>query len=116
MPTAGSSICTYPGCNTLVVKGRCSKHPYTKSPGNRRRRYPVNWQEVRAEKLRTDPHCEIRAYCRGAPAVEVDHADNDRMNIHWSNLRSACKRCHSYKTATQDMSRDDSGRFSGPRR
>lgn len=112
MPIAAPRICTYPGCNTLVLAGRCAKHKPKK--GTKRRRYPPNWNRIRKTVLAETPFCQYRTHCRGAPAIEVDHVDNNRMNINRDNLIACCKRCHSHKTATVDMNRDDGGRFLTP--
>lgn len=115
MPTQGKSICTYPGCNTLVLKGRCVRHPYPRRNEARRshrRSYSKAWSEIRAEALRRAPLCEYRVKCNGAPATEVDHVDNNRRNNLADNLVASCKPCHSHKTATQDMRRGAGGRFS----
>lgn len=117
MPEQPKRICTYPGCNTLVIERRCHKHPYPKGPrkkpqaklyGTRR------WQANRARELRMFPLCRYRYKCDGAPSTEVDHRDNDQGNNNPENLVACCKRCHSYKTATQDMKRDG-GKFNGRR-
>lgn len=106
------SICTYPGCNTLVLKGRCARHPYPQSNNrSHRRKYSKRWSDIRASVLKVRPYCEYKTRCDGAPATEVDHRDNDRQNNHSHNLVASCKRCHSYKTATEDMKRDEDGRF-----
>lgn len=115
MPTQPKRICTYPGCNTLVLKARCERHPYPASTRRRHNGQPYKtaaWQDARARQLKAHPMCQYQYYCRGAPATEVDHRDNNQANNDASNLVSACKRCHSYKTATQDMTREQ-GKFNG---
>lgn len=113
MPYQAMSICTYPGCNTLVVSGRCSRHPY---PTSQKRRvnhavYGRRWRSIRAQALSDAPICQYRVKCDGAPATEVDHIDNDQSNNEPGNLATACKRCHSWKTATHDTNRNG-GKFS----
>jgi 5-methylcytosine-specific restriction protein A len=64
------------------------------------RRYPASWRVVRIAHLRREPLCRFCAE-RGVvtAATEVDHIDGDRMNHVPANLRSACKPCHSRRTA-----------------
>lgn len=62
------------------------------------------WQRTRALKLRTNPLCE---YCVSHKklATEVDHkkAISDGGDPWaWDNLASACKSCHSKKTANNE--------------
>lgn len=119
MPTQLLRACTYPGCNQLVAKGRCSQHPYARKPLDRpstvRRGYDGRWLGIRERYLRYHPFCELKAKCNGAEATEVDHIVPIRQGGDYtaSNLQAVCKRCHSYKTATFDTTRDQRGRFSG---
>ena len=60
------------------------------------------WQRLRAAKLRMDPLCEYCPPERRCIATEVDHyrAISDGCDPYdMNNLRSACSRCHSSKTA-----------------
>ena len=62
----------------------------------------ARWQRVRRLKLRETPLCE---YCPGVcrkVATEVDHyvaIEDGGAPYDLANLRSACKPCHSRKTA-----------------
>jgi len=70
-----------------------------------KRGYGRAWQRLRALKLATDPLCEYcKARNRITPATEVDHyKPRERGGTDdWENLRSACKSCHSSKTARED--------------
>ena len=115
MPIQPKRICTYPGCNTLVLEGRCHAHPY---PVSERKRPPSRhykttaWQRTRAAVLKEYRVCQYRYKCEGAWATDVDHKDNDQHNNEPSNLVACCRRCHSYKTATFDMKRTG-GKFNG---
>lgn len=112
MPTKNMSICSYPGCNTLVRGGRCDKHPYPQRPDLRpsstRRGYDQHWRRIRAQYLQSHPSCTYNRKCRpGTPATEVDHviALSDGGTNAWHNLRASCKPCHSSKTARLDTPR-----------
>ena len=64
------------------------------------------WKRLRLYKLRLTPLCEYCDPAKPRPAVEVDHfkaiADGgDPFDL--DNLRSACKRCHSQKTAHKEQ-------------
>lgn len=110
MPRGLLRPCTYPGCPALVERGRCTKHPYPIRERERRREsaakrgYDSTWHKKRAAKLSRTPFCEIRVKCRGAKATEVDHIKSLRKGgtHEQSNLQSACKPCHSWKTNKQD--------------
>lgn len=119
MPTEPKRICTYPGCNTLVLKGRCERHPYPKkkpdvSPW--RQGYNAEWSRIRRHYLDHHIYCEYRVKCNGAKATEVDHIVPLRQGgTHaMDNLAAVCKRCHAYKTVTQDVQRHR-GKFDGIR-
>ena len=117
MPNQPRRMCSYPGCGTLVDRGRCQAHPYSTRPRDRsaghRMEYGSEWYAQRARFLRQHPICQIQRKCRGAQATEVDHivplaAGGSRSD---RNLQAACKPCHSSKTARQDTARDSGGRF-----
>lgn len=111
MPFKAKGPCTYPGCNTLVIGGRCSKHPYQEHRASSRDRgYDHRWTRLRNWYIRANPICEIREKCTGDAAVEVDHIlaiANGGPVLDQDNLQSTCKRCHAWKTMTQD--RADAG-------
>jgi len=117
MAKRSMTICAYPGCNTLVIKGRCDKHKATSNRPNQRtsqRGYDHKWRQIRAEVLRDSTVCQYQTHCDGAKATEVDHRDGNSRNNNRTNLVATCKRCHSYKTVTFDIKRDR-GRFDGKR-
>lgn len=60
------------------------------------------WQRVRALKLRESPLCEYCPAGQQKTATEVDHyksLEDGGAAYDMANLRSACKPCHSGKTA-----------------
>lgn len=62
----------------------------------------ARWQRVRALKLRETPLCEYCPPRRRKTATEVDHfkaIEDGGAPYDMANLRSACKSCHSQKTA-----------------
>ena len=62
----------------------------------------ARWQRVRDLKLRETPLCEYCPAGRRKQATEVDHfiaIEDGGAPFALSNLRSACKPCHSQKTA-----------------
>jgi len=117
MPYAAPRPCPHPGCPVLTNGGRCKEHQRAKhaaidarrgSPGERG--YDRAWQQLRKLKLSADPWCEIKTHCANLSltqqlATEVDHIQTVRdfpeLRLVWSNLRSACKRCHSARTASR---------------
>lgn len=74
--------------------------PMTKRPYSTAR-----WQRLRKAKLARDPVCQYCPPGRLTPATEVDHIlpmarGGDALD--WDNLKSACRSCHSSKTAFED--------------
>lgn len=62
----------------------------------------ARWQRIRARKLRETPLCEYCEPDKRRPAREVDHfkaISDGGAPYDMANLRSACKSCHSQKTA-----------------
>lgn len=67
------------------------------------------WRKLRKAKLEADPLCE---YCKEktpsviTPASEVDHITpisiDYSLRLEWTNLKSACKSCHSAKTFSEN--------------
>lgn len=65
----------------------------------------ARWQRLRKAKLARDPLCQYCPPGRLTPATEVDHIvpiarGGDALD--WDNLKSACRPCHSSKTALED--------------
>lgn len=91
--------CAKHPCNELVRGGSyCPEHDRAydrRRPSAAKRGYGAAWRRVRAAVLADDPFC----YACGEPANEVDHIDGDSRNNRRENLRSACKPCHSRRTA-----------------
>lgn len=104
MPTRSIKPCTWPGCGTLVTRGRCEKHGYHDRSGPTNPKYLSRyWKDLRAAHLRAHPLCvECFALGRVTLANTVDHKDGDDTNDDPSNFQSLCGTCHSRKTATQD--------------
>jgi 5-methylcytosine-specific restriction enzyme A len=114
MPSAAPRFCPAPGCPVLTNGGRCQAHRRARHAAIDARRgspsarlYDRTWQLLRKLKLATDPWCEIKTHCATLPLIqqlasEVDHIqtvrDHPELRLVWSNLRSACKRCHSART------------------
>ena len=119
MPISPPSICTGPGCGTLVYKGgRCpaclaeSRAELDKRRGSSARRgYDAKWQATRRAYLADHPYCECPE-CAHLPlwnrpeATDVDHIDGlgpkGPRGHDWSNLQALTAAHHARKTATQD--------------
>jgi 5-methylcytosine-specific restriction protein A len=69
-------------------------------PNRHERGYGYDWEKVRAEHLRLEPHCRR---C-GNPASDVDHIIPKRAggSDDHSNLQSLCHAHHSSKTAKEN--------------
>jgi 5-methylcytosine-specific restriction endonuclease McrA len=71
-------------------------------PGGAARGYDNAWSKVRKVKLLQDPVC---AFCNGRLATEVDHIrsikERPDLRLEMTNLRSACRPCHSRRTAKE---------------
>ena len=123
MPSAPKQSCAAPGCPELVSGvPRCPKHQkqrYRECDSRRgspsERGYDRAWQRLRALKLEADPFCEIRTHCANRSithqaATEVDHIISIRerpdLRLVLSNLRSACKSCHSARTMRDSVRAD----------
>lgn len=118
-PNAPARPCVYPGCPDYAVpggRGRCQTHAQqaVRAADQARgktadRGYDATWRKLSALKLKRNPRCEIRTHCKGLipddAAVEVDHIipirERPDLRLSWSNLQSACKACHSAKTARE---------------
>ena len=94
--------CTFPGCNTLVVRGRCPKHAYPDRSGHNLKYGRKPWKDLRAAKLRDEPFCAEHLKRDELVAAEcVDHIDGDAGNDAPENLQSLCYSCHAIKTAKE---------------
>lgn len=107
MPSSALRPCTYPGCSSLVLKGRCPLHPYAISrDADRQKLYnTARWKQLRMRQLSAHPWCEecLRAGIYVA-AVDVDHViphRGDEKSFFSGRLQSLCKACHSRKTAAE---------------
>ena len=106
MPTAPPKPCSCQPCPSHAeYRGRCREHARQAEIARgttTERGYNGDWRRLRAAKLAWDPVCQIRTHCQGMVAEEVDHVVPIRLRpdlrLEWSNLQSACKRCHSAKT------------------
>jgi 5-methylcytosine-specific restriction endonuclease McrA len=89
-PWAAPSICSFPGCGNVGVKGRCDEHKRKdQRPGARKRGYTARWDKIRAQVLRRNPVCEC-----GHAANVVHHVDHDPKNNQRDNLQALCRDCH----------------------
>lgn len=104
MPSLSIKPCSWPGCGTLVLRGRCERHAYPDRSGPRNPKYASRyWLDLRAAQLRAHPLCEEHlARDEVAPATDVHHRDGDAANDAPENLASLCHACHSRHTATHD--------------
>lgn len=105
-PSSPATICAYPGCNTLVISGRCARHrSIEERPSARERGYDAEWRKFSADYLRRYPICACRTHCHGALANQVDHvvplAVAPHRKYDFSNLRPICKSCHAAKSARE---------------
>lgn len=102
--------CSYPGCCTLVPKGRCPRHQaQDRRPGyakDKRFYDSVQWKRVRDAKMRRDPLCQYCLYTgRVTEGREVDHytpLERGGHATHSDNLVTACHSCHSRKTRSDE--------------
>lgn len=112
MPPSPKRICSFPGCRTLSLKGRCEKHrieAWADRGSSGSRGYGHAWRKLRRQILERDNylcHCpECLAFKRLRPASEVDHIipkARGGSDAH-SNLRAVNEDCH--KRLTQGMAR-----------
>lgn len=130
MPSAPRVPCRAPRCSELIRSGTggyCAAHQslalktviLTLASGDTVRRMlsaselrwrekgqvyrTGRWRALRLAKIKANPICE---YCNQAITAEVDHVkpiEDGGDPWSWNNLRSACKPCHSHKTATVDV-------------
>ena len=109
LPKAAPRACGAQPCpNMAEYRGVCKVHARdnNRARGSAEERgYDSDWRRLRAAKLAVDPICELRTRCMGMVASEVHHVipirDRPDLRLEWSNLRSACKPCHSALTRSQ---------------
>jgi 5-methylcytosine-specific restriction enzyme A len=118
MPTLPLKPCSISGCPELVTSGRCEQHlKESRSYSDAKRGWRSHsyadaaWRKLRILKLKANPFCEIQDKCKGLrlmqqAAAEVDHIITVRerpdLRMVWTNLQSACRSCHSAKTAREN--------------
>lgn len=111
MPKRPNVPCSYPRCPNLVPVGKryCEQHKsHEEVRSATARGYGYRWQKARKRFLEAHPLCE-ECLKRGryTEATDVDHIIPHRGNktLFWdeSNWQSLCHRCHSQKTAKEDM-------------
>lgn len=114
MPQKAKRPCTYPGCNELVLYGRCEKHrkqinrQYDQQRGTATQRgYDSRWRRAREQYLKENPLC-VECLKEGhiTPATVIDHIVPHKGDpvLFWDkgNWQSLCKRHHDIKTAKED--------------
>ena len=109
MPHSAPRICSAPGCNTLVLRGRCEKHKIVRTSTTKHQKLYSNarWRKLRLMQVRRYPLC-VGCLEHGitTTATEVDHIQphegNLRLMYDVNNLQSMCKPCHSRKTMKEN--------------
>jgi len=119
MPVSPPSICTAPGCGTLVYGGsKCDEHKaearresQARRPEGHARAYDTRWTRVSRGYLKRHPMCEC-PQCAPLPqwrqqvATEVDHIDglgpDGPRGYDEHNMMAMSKAHHSRKTALHD--------------
>ena len=108
MPHSAPRICTHPGCNTLVLRGRCERHQIKRTSTTKHQKLynSSRWKRLRLMQLRRNPlcsHCVEKGLL--TPATDVDHIvphnGNTSLMYDLDNLQSLCRPCHSRKTAEE---------------
>ena len=108
MPWSTPKACSYPGCNQLVVSGRCDEHPRVETfvrDAEVQRLYDRRWRQRRQSHLSQYPWCTecLRANIY-TPATDVHHVQRHNGNLELfltGPLESLCHICHSRKTANE---------------
>jgi 5-methylcytosine-specific restriction protein A len=109
MPGKMKHPCNKIGCNKLTHDRYCDTHARLEQRTRDKERgsaaargYTYKWQQYSKRFLQQFPIC---AQC-GAPATVTDHIIPHKgdMDLFWDrfNHQPLCKRCHDYKTATED--------------
>lgn len=113
--------CTYPGCPSLVPRGRCPQHAPRIGDGDpllpllhhiHKPFYnSASWRKARSFYLSLHPICEL---CHSSLATEVHHIlsldSRPDLALTPSNFQATCRPCHSRETVKQD------GGFGNPRK
>ena len=112
MPTRPNTPCHHPGCPALVLSGTkyCEVHKALHPEKVRSaagRGYGHAWQKTSRQFLQAHPLCEeCRKQGKYVKATVMDHVKPHRGDeeLFWdrSNWRALCKRCHDWKTMTED--------------
>lgn len=120
MPSRAKRPCGHMSCPALVSAGDgplCPDHKRKRTKSNnehRERRYDgsmygARWRKARRVYLGRNPWC-VAAGCP-EPANEVDHIVPHRgdTKVFWdrSNWQALCKSCHSSKTMSEIMDREE---------
>lgn len=117
------SVCSAPGCATLVAGGRCALHPRQMPP---RERQPIHgssrWRRLSLAFLGDHPLCiGYPRDAHGAYPTMSEVADHvipvrERSDLQWdvTNLQPLCRECHQRKTADEQAGRITGG--AGPSR
>ena len=107
MPTTPLGPCRMPRCpGRATHRGYCATHAHQQEQQRgsaHARGYDKTWQALRLRYLRAHPTC---MHCDRA-ATDVDHVLSVRqrpdLRLSWSNLRALCHRCHSRRTAVDQL-------------
>lgn len=112
--------CTFPGCPSLVPRGRCPQHASPPSSGDPS--LPLHhlhkpfynssaWRRARSLYLSLHPICEL---CQYALSTEVHHVlsleERPDLALTPFNFQATCRPCHSKETVRRD------GGFGNPRK
>lgn len=104
MPSKPLTPCSFPGCGTLVKRGRCAEHTVKQSerrrhdPEQRRFYSSTAWRKLSLWVRQRDPICTV---CQRAPSAQAHHKDGDWRNSDPSNLAGICKSCHQQESGSQ---------------
>ena len=115
MPVSPPSICTAPGCGTLVYGGGrcpdCRKGSDRERGSGTQRGWSPKWAAFSKAYLADHPLC-VSPECSALPvwrrpaSTDVDHIDGTGRNglraYDDDNLMALCHPCHSRKTARED--------------